>query len=1176
MKKILLSLLLISVSLFSSTILTQDNINTSVKKETILRNYISQYILDTGEFPTKDTLTSYFNLSSDMYTNTTNEINAITFTTTSKGIQLNNILSITPNSLSTELKETYKNSVYQPNFITISTDYSYNFVPYSSKVLSIVNFINNLKSNEIISFTEPSVTKYVNWYKPIGNGLFTLYQKTNSDTWAETNYNSSSQVLGYETSSFDVDSNCTNDDTATTSDGTSLISYICIEGKWFLKNNVSDDDQTLFKGYTSLQNLVCNMWNKAGASEVYDIPTHPYTGTTKNFTKFDDSDTDYNGYWISDDFLDIVVTDMKDLVHYREKYNKQTTGYMCLNNQVVVAKWIPVNNNNQWVYLTESYKDMFDNYLINMEDWNNNNNYLLSWDYIVDRNSSDKKLFQLTPTLTNNKDIYYSKYSFQDNNQNVDNTIEISNKLSNFTNFGDDIYYLVKTNTCATDKTCFGNGLGNSSIFNGSFIEDFYVFFYDINNKLMVDAKISDSLSDMYSKNLYAYYYNNDIYYKIEDINGNTCYQRQDGKYITLNNDEIPSMYINSDGVLNLPPSLNCQTVTFDNNNIIIVSNRTNLVNWINANKNFVAKVKNISEYYTKKSKTNPDYWESNTERLTYSGRDLMINITNNNKVYLTKNLGIKTDINDDNKNYRYSDDGFPYTEDTSFYQWFAANTTKSVNNMIDGDCENIYYTSNACNLYYNTRKFDFNNYQCNVSITDEDCPKVYYNGSYIQSKYDKNYNICYININENNQFCSSSDLIYSKTLKTCYKKITDDNCYSGTSYYNSKNQCKDIPICSDTSYTYNLSYKKCVKTIYTNNRTTLTSKVNYNKKFTSDSATDNHIYGRYNDGKIYYKNSSGGYTEFTFSYNNEISFTPYCASGYSFVFSNYKTYNVCYMRSGYVYNVYHPGAYGVLGTFDIKDYYLTADWTQALIINNNCTLSAYIHSCKNLNIDYKKVTLNAGDSKPEYSTIWGKDCYDYETSTGIPPGTNVMNKGIIGTVKLKEGKCVKEICPSGYTSKTIGNTLYCYKNSYLTPTCKYSNYTFNSDGYCYGNILYSGYTENYDTSLGDVLTDSLITPSGMTYNSSKNRFEISLKNIDKSKLVFNNYFTSNNYIYLNYDYVNDTIYYTPSDLTCSTTKMNYSIGLDTPYYYNNDGNCYSVLGEACLNSGFTNQSHNY
>jgi len=469
MKKIFVKLLFLSL-LFNNlyaVILTQDVIDDYINKENTIRNYVATYVLETAKVPNKNDLNNYFKLNDNLYNNIYAEVNQINFSINEN----NNIIINYPiysqfNLINQETKSFYLKSTKHNPLTLISPDYSFNITPFEGKVANTIIFIKNLQINEQASVLQPTDISITSWYYPNGDGTFKLYKKNSSGKWILTDFNSNIQVLDYNTTSFNINETCTNDNIAmvSSSNSTTVKEYVCIEGKWYDKNSNADNSNTMFKGYTTLQNTVCNMWDKAGGSIVYDIPTHPFSSTDiKSFTKFDDSDGIHGGYWISSDFKDIITRNMTDLTYYRTKYGTQTTGYMCFNNKVIYAKWIPVNNNNQWVYIPKDYNEMYFTYKTNVLNFNDNSNIYLSWDYIVNRDNLYKQIFQLTPLLkTTKNNIHYSQFQFDGDKNNVINKqIQITDTRENFTSFLDDVLYLTEFTNC--NNNCYNTGLDETT-----------------------------------------------------------------------------------------------------------------------------------------------------------------------------------------------------------------------------------------------------------------------------------------------------------------------------------------------------------------------------------------------------------------------------------------------------------------------------------------------------------------------------------------------------------------------------------------------------------------------------------------------------------------------------------------------------------------------------------------
>jgi len=255
----------------------------------------------------------------------------------------------------------------------------------------------------------------------------------------------------------------------------------------------------------------------------------------------------------------------------------------------------------------------------------------------------------------------------------------------------------------------------------------------------------------------------------------------------------------------NFPVGIDCTNVTFNPSNTIILLNRTQLVNWLNATVNMEAVIVGNSDIYKKLAQGTKDYWSNLTENLSYRTRFDLPNVTTNLKKYLTLNLGgISSDLNDTARSFRFSPLGIKSTIDNNFYNWFSATTVKSVNNMIDGDCQNMNYTSNACNLKYtsnsatNNFKFNKSSLNCEIPISNNNCPVI----NSIQTLYDINNDNCYIPLNEGDtRFCDVG-MKYSQSLKSCYNNL----CTNGTTYNKNTGLCDfgDNSVCTNSGGTWN------------------------------------------------------------------------------------------------------------------------------------------------------------------------------------------------------------------------------------------------------------------------------------------------------------------------------------------------------------------------------------
>jgi len=335
-----------------AVILTQSVVDDYITKEQTIRNYVFVYVLETADIPDKTELSTYFNLNTSLFTNLYGEINQLDFTINSaNSLVLNYPIYSQHTLISTKNKTLYLHSTKHNPLTVITADYSSNTTTFDGKTINVINFIKNLMLHETAGTQTHINHIYTDWYYPNGDGTFKRYSKNSSGFWVVTDFNSNVSVLSFNESTFNKNEVYKNDDIVLVTNTNSMVEYICIKGKWYEKNAISENDKTLFDGYSTLQNLVCTMWSNAGGSIVHDIVVHPFTGTKTNFTKFDDSDGVHEGYWISDDNTHVVTKNMRDLIHYRAKYGTQTTGYMCLNNTVIYAKWLSMNGTTQWFYI---------------------------------------------------------------------------------------------------------------------------------------------------------------------------------------------------------------------------------------------------------------------------------------------------------------------------------------------------------------------------------------------------------------------------------------------------------------------------------------------------------------------------------------------------------------------------------------------------------------------------------------------------------------------------------------------------------------------------------------------------------------------------------------------------------------------------------------------------------
>lgn len=776
-----------------AVILNQETIDDFIKKENIIINYIENYILENGTKPNKATLITYFKLPTDLFTNIYNQNNAIDFEFNGNTIVLKNVISTNLTEISDVNLAYYKNSQFHKNSYFGASFLEKNIL-MSAKVVSTLNFVATLVPNSVVSTTEPTTPTLKYWYKPSGDGTFSMYIKNSDGVFVSNNYKNNYQTYYVNKVDFSVAASCNHNDITFVNDSNLIEEYVCYQGKWLSKHNVETSTPTndVLNGDSTLNEIVCNGDGKAVDSIAKNVSVFPFSNTKKEFVKKAKA-SGYDDYWLSTDGKDLVAKNALNMLYYQSSTVENV--YMCYKNKVIMAKKMKVNNVDKFVYLTNSYKDLYQ-LTLNTPEWIGNNSFL-TWDLVSStRNDSYKQFFTLSPTTSTgivSDNIFSSTFSFNGvDNSVINESAIIANNKAKFTTPLANKMYLTIESDC--NNQCFGTGIKNSNVYSGTMIDGLYSWFYDDDNLQWVDAIVTTNINDLYSdtQKAYALYLDytgfKKLMYKKEDNNGNICYQSQDGIWYTKNLQPIPTMYI-KDNKPNLPQSRTCSDVVFDSNNLMVLNTRSEIAKYTSADVNY--QVISLGVISTKKGIDANDYWENSTELFTYQTRSNFPVITNNSKKYLTLKIGgINTDTLDPNKIYRFSENGLKYPIDTNFYMWLYLESAKSVKNLADADCFNTNYTSDVCNLKYNGKKFNFNNNQCEVPLDNTFCPVV--DGK--QTLYDSNNGTCYLNVD--NTYCTVG-YTYSSMIKLCYKVV----CPTDLTYNTSSSRCEKIYQCPSGSY---------------------------------------------------------------------------------------------------------------------------------------------------------------------------------------------------------------------------------------------------------------------------------------------------------------------------------------------------------------------------------------
>jgi len=786
MKKIFLFLIIPFILLGFN----KDTIYLNIQKENKIVNYINKYILDTSLLPNKNDLVTKYNLDLNLFNNLYNQKNIINFSITNNVITLTDILNTNTNKISNDNKYYYKLLSINGK---LSSDLSSKTFPLSSKVINLLTIKDDLSTNEILSETEPTDVTIKYWYKPNGDGSYTTFERNDDNKFIEK-YDKIKESF-IDINNFDINSTCISNSKIQVIGNNSASVYYCYKGKWINIDKVNNDsiinnDTTI--GNKTLYNVVCQDTMNINSKE-NNVSVYPFN-ITKNFTK-NKGDNNYNNYWKSDDEKDIIIVNLNDLLHYSN--STLENGYFCFNNKVVQVKKLNVNGVENWVVLAKDYYDLL---TLSLNTTNYiGNNWFLSWDYLNSNSNSVKQFFKISPTIMTNKanNVFISSYDFDgNNNTTINNKIQIGLNKDKFTNFVNLGKYYTFNSDC--NNQCNGNNTGNSNVFGGEKIDNLYLWYWDATNNKFVDAKTIDNFYELYEKNYNATYINNEnkLYYKKNDINGNDCYVDNNNNWYTYNNQKIPTMYIKNNKP-NFPLNKNCKNVIFNNNNYMVLDNRNDIVKWTNADVNTVVVFNN--ETYTKMD-SNKDYWESSKEILTQYSRENLPSVTNNNKKYLTLLIGTDNDYYDSSQLYRFSKYGLKYKKDNNFYQWvYISNSSKSLNNLIDADCNNESYGVNVCDLEYNGVKFNYNNDVCSIPLNDTFCPII----DTIQTKYDFINNNCYVNIKDEN---CPTDYEYSNDYHICYQYV----CPSDLTFNTQNNRCEKTYICKNGG-TYDNTKHQCV-----------------------------------------------------------------------------------------------------------------------------------------------------------------------------------------------------------------------------------------------------------------------------------------------------------------------------------------------------------------------------
>ena len=784
MKKIFL-FLIIPILLFSMT--DQYIIKNHIQKENKLYNYIINYIYITADItPTRSEISNFYHLDYTFFNNllkeSCNEVNnrcldngnGINFSLNNNKflLTISNNLGSNLSGFSNKWLEFYKRNKNN-NFIINGNDLK---ISLDQKTINFITFIENLNDNNIyVNKTSPTDTNINTWFRPIGLGKLDLMFKNENDEWLKIttlNENYNIYNLYLKNNNIDLTKLKLLDNSKINvieTDG-SIASYLQKNNQWELYSNNTDNslsnsqdnnDSNITSNIndTNIYNIACIDFNKPEGfkSNIGIIDKHITTPLTFIKTK-----TTYD-YWNSSNYY--ITKSLADLKNIST--NNKDIAFICSQSRLNYDTLMYLNN--KWTYLINSFKELNKFYSYP------NNIYVSTWDTVS--LNDDKYIFEKKEN-SNNKVYWESINTFNDNfvfttNSDYELTFDKDSR-DVFENPTINKKYLTAFSDCAIKANCNGD---TKYIHNDWKIHDLYTWIFDGNN--LIDALPINNVADMYSgDNKYkgSYYYNDHIYIKSYDTNGNIIYKKKNTlEFITKKGQIVPSNYL----INNIPTfpkkvltdnnTNNDEDITASNvvfiNNIIQIKDLLQLASWENKN-GLEANI--IGEYgkYILTLNGNNGYWENKDIKkiVTIHTRNELPIITKFNYIYLTGQIGCSlSNIQDVEQTCRYSYSGFKYKNDNRFYRWYYAETSKSVNGYIDlqqyNTIEELYESNSDIGQVLSSGSI----FKKIVDINGNNCYEDFINTQNIITKKNQYIPLEYLDINNN-----IVDSINLPTNRTC------------------------------------------------------------------------------------------------------------------------------------------------------------------------------------------------------------------------------------------------------------------------------------------------------------------------------------------------------------------------------------------------------------------------
>lgn len=709
MKKIVLILLIPFLLLYANTEFDNNYLKKYIEREKELISYIQNYIYNTGDYVVnRNKISQYYQLKSAFFTNLNNEkctetagycdnvSDGINFSldNTSYTLTLTNHLSKNLATFPQNVLNTYKKSPFLPNtFMLNNTSMS---IVMDTPFIKFMTTLKDLQSyGTYIGTTTPTNVNDFTWVKPEGNGVLSVYLKDLDGNWFYgTSLNK--DVLNYEimipsTTNIDIQKFVLPDSSKISiiNPDNSLKSYISKTKIWYLIGSNSSDTNTTTPTTStmsdiSLYNIACVDFDKESGYKANVGIEDSYILAEQEFIKSDTPVKHWNSnhYWVVNSYSNLNTLST----------TQTHVGYICSQNSFYYDKLMFLNGN--WNFMVNSFSSLFkyDNYV-------SSSLYVSSWDGVSDTLSDYQRLFKGEVTV--NGVIWKSTHLYNETLTFTPNTkyqISSSSKSRDvFTSIDANTIYLTVTNDCPTKANC--NGASNYA-HSGWMIDGLYAWISDGTN--LIDAFPIDSPLDMYDgeyQHKGAYSFNNKIYIKTLDANGNIAYKEKGtNNFITANNQIIPSAYLNGSNIPMFPKKVLTDTKTtndidiqssnvlFNNLGIMQLSDKLQLSLWKDSNGLQVNLVGTTGNYVLTINGSY-SYWHNTTtkEYITDGTRDALPSINDTTYKILTTQIGCeRNSITDSEKECRYNSNGIKDSVDTDFYKWYVASTVKSVNQLVD------------------------------------------------------------------------------------------------------------------------------------------------------------------------------------------------------------------------------------------------------------------------------------------------------------------------------------------------------------------------------------------------------------------------------------------------------------------------------------------------------------